>query len=447
MNRSAWKTWSWRLLVGLGIGLTLNGAGRAEADGEHETSAARSLTVDEAVAIALERHPALRVGRAEVDAAEYRVRQRIADYLPGGGYTYRLTHQQRSISAALGGAQQRRTLTSTFDYHATHVSLRQLLFDFGRTLDRIRAASAAAQASRFDLDARRAEVAFNAKRAFYGLLSAQRLLHVADETHARFQKHLDRAAARVEIGLAPRFDVTQSQVQLANAELDRLTAANNVALARETLRAALGLDEPPAYAPLDGPESDLPTVDAAAVVETAYTTRPELRSAAAQRQAAAYRVAALTKRYLPSVSGDARYDWTGRAHPLQQGWVLGVTLSVPLFDGIRTHAEVGEARADLRRREAALEELRRQVALEVRRGVLDLRRTAEQLHASRAVETQAAENLELAEGRYAAGVGTVLELVDAQVSLTSARAGTVQARYAMKTAQADLERAIGARLD
>lgn len=438
------------VLIGLGVGLLQLGPsepvwgapGRAD-----ETGATRPLSVGEAVAIALEHHPSLRVGRAEIDAADYRVRQRIADYLPGGAYTYRLTHQQRSISAALGGAQQRRTITSTFDYHSTDVSLRQLLFDFGRTLDSIRAASAAARASRFDLDAVRAEVVFNAKLAFYGLLSAQRLLHVSEETVGRYQKHRERAQARFEIGLAPRFDVTQSQVQLSNATLNLVTARNNVLLGRETLRTALGLTEPARYSPVDSLEPTPPTLDPATVLETAYAKRPELRGADARQRAAAYRVVSLTKHYLPSVSGNAQYNWTGRGHPLQQGWLLGVALSLPLFDDIRTNAQVGEARADLRRQEATLDNLRQQVALEVRQSTLNLRQTEERIRVSRQVEVQARENLELAEGRYAAGVGTIIELVDAQVSLTSAQAGTVQALYAFKTAQADLERAIGAGLE
>jgi outer membrane protein len=124
-----------------------------------------------------------------------------------------------------------------------------------------------------------------------------------------------------------------------------------------------------------------------------------------------------------------------------------VTLTFPLFDDILTTAQLGEARADVRRVEAQGENLRQQVALEVRQSLLNVREAEERIHISEQTLVQAQENLDLAEGRYSAGVGNIIELTDAQVSLTSARAKNVQALYSYKTALAELEKAIGQRLD
>ena len=400
------------------------------------------LTLQDAVATALKQHPTLRIGQADIDAADSRVRQRIADYLPRGAYTYNYTRQQRSVSTAIGGAT-RRTISTTFNFHSTNVALRQLLFDFGQTLDAIRAASAAADASRFDLETIQQDIVFNAKQAFFGLLSSQRLLHVSDETVRQNRQYLKEAQARFDVGLVPRFDVTRSQVQVSNAELDQVTARNNVSLAQETLRTAMGITGPFVYAPVDTLERRPLKIDDSAILQTAYAHRPELQSAQARQEAATRRTAALTKQYLPSVSGNAEYNWTGREHPLQSGWIWGVTLSVPLFDNIRTHAEVREARADLRRTEAEYENLRQQVALEVRQSALTLHQAEEQIRVSRQVQSQAQENLELVEGRYTTGVGNIIELTDAQVALTSAHANYIQALYTFKTALADLERSVG----
>jgi outer membrane protein TolC len=183
------------------------------------------------------------------------------------------------------------------------------------------------------------------------------------------------------------------------------------------------------------------------VLARAYAHRPELRSVQAQQQAAAQHASSLQKQVLPSVFGNAQYNLTGREYPLQEGWFWGLTLTVPLFDNILTVAQVGEALADLRNLQAQEENLRQQVTLEVRQSRLNLRRAEESIRVSEQTVVQAQENLELAEGRYAAGVGNIIEVTDAQVSLTSARANNIQALYTYETAMAELEKAIGQRLE
>ncbi|MEW6297698.1 MAG: TolC family protein [Thermodesulfobacteriota bacterium] len=408
------------------------------------------LALHEAIEIALSQHPSLRVRQAEVEAARQRVWQQAAGYLPGGGYTYVYSRQQRPVSAAVGGVnvgdgqeQQRRPAAQLFNFHSTNVGLSQVLFDFGRTLDAIRSAQASVEASRADLETTKQTVIFNTKRAYYSALSSQRLLQVAEETVRQNQKHVEEARARFEVGLAPRFDVTQAQVQLSNAILDRVSARNNVALARETLRTAMGVTGPFGYTLVDTLTREPLVFDDEALLSRAYANRPELRGLRARERAAARDVSALRKRYLPSVTGNAQYNWTGREYPLQEGWSWSVTLTFPLFDDILTAARVGEARASLRGVQAQQEDLRQQVALEVRQGLLNVQEAEESIRVSEQVLVQAQENLALAEGRYSAGVGNIIELTDAQVLLTSARANTVQALYAYKTAVAELERAVG----
>jgi multidrug efflux pump subunit AcrA (membrane-fusion protein) len=120
--------------------------------------------------------------------------------------------------------------------------------------------------------------------------------------------------------------VAQARVQLSNAELDRVTARNNVALARETLRTAMGITGPFLFTLVDVLDRQGVAFDDEALVTQAYTNRPELRSLQAQRTAATAHLSALQKQYLPSVSGELQYSWTGRTHPLQDGWLWGVRL-------------------------------------------------------------------------------------------------------------------------
>ena len=411
----------------------------------------KTLTVQEAVATALTHHPTVRIGVTAVDAAQARVRQQIAGYLPRGAYTYAVTRQQRPLTSAVGGVQigggQQRAVSQIFNFHSTNFSMSQLLFDFGRTLNAIRSASASVDASTADLETTRQTVIVNTKQAYYGLLSSQQLLGVAEETVRQNQQHLADAQARFEVGIAPRFDVTQAQVQVSTAELDLVTARNNVALGQETLRTTMGVTDFTDFVLVDTPAHQPVAIDDTEILHQAYRLRPELHSIQAQQQAATQRVSSLQKQMLPSLSGNAQYNWTGRTPPFQDGWIIGATLTVPLFDDILTVAQVSEAQATLQGLEAQEEDLRQQVVLDVRRSVLEVRRAEQSIRLSEQTVIRARENLELAEGRYSAGVGNIIEVTDAQVSFSSARANRIQAVYSYKIALAQLERALGKSLD
>lgn len=410
------------------------------------------LTLQEAVETALAQHPTLHIGQATIEAAQQRVKQQVAGYLPRGGYTYTYTRQQRASASAtggvqVGGTQQQRTSSQLFNFNSTNFNFSQLLFDFGRTLDSIRSASATVEANTADLETIRQTVIFNTKQAYYSALASQRLLQVAEETVAQNRKHLEDAQARFEVGVAPRFDVTQAQVQVSNALLSHVTARNNVALGRETLRTAMGVRGPFLFTLVDNLTLGALTLQDEILVSQAYANRPELRSIQAQQQATARQVSALQKQYLPSLTGNAQYNWTGREYPLQQGWLWGVTLTFPLFDDILTSAEVGEAKANLRGLQAQEEDLRQQVVLEVRQSLLNAQQAEESVRVSEATVGQARENLTIAEGRYSAGVGNIIELTDAQVLLTSAQANYIQALATYKTAVAQLEKAVNQPLE
>jgi TolC family type I secretion outer membrane protein len=416
-------------------------------------SQAPPLSLQEAVDAALRNHPTIRMGQATIDAAQQRVQQQIAGYLPSGGYAYTYSRQQRAVTAAVGGiqvggaVQQRAPSAQIFNFHSTNVSLSQLLFDFGRTLNNIQSAIASAEASAADLETTKQSVIFNTKQAYYTVLSTQRLQYVAEETVRQNQKHLEEAQARFDVGIAPRFDVTQAQVQVSNAELSLVDARNNVALGFETLRRAMGQPEPIRATLVDALDYSPVAVKDEDIIEQAYAQRPELASLRAQQRAAEKNISAIKKQFLPSVSGAAQYNWTGREYPLQEGWSWGVTLSVPIFDNILTVPQLGEAQATLRNLQAQEEDLHQQVTLEVRQSLLNVRRATESIRVSEENLRQAQENLDLAEGRYAAGVGNIIEVTDAQVSLTSAQANNVKARYDYKTALAALEKAVGHSLE
>jgi outer membrane protein len=326
------------------------------------------------------------------------------------------------------------------------VTFSQVLFDFGQTLDRLRAAQASEQSLEAERSTQRDAVVLNVKQTYFNVLAARRLLVVADDTVRQDQKHLEQAQGRFQVGLAAKFDVTQAQVQLAAAELNQLTARNNLAIAWESLRNALGVTGALDFDIVDNFGYRAPGISEAAALAVAYDNRPELRSLRAQELAATQQIAALQKDHLPNLTGNGAYNWTGTDYPLQSSWNIGATVNLTIFNGGLTAAQVGEAKADLSNLKFNEDVLRQDIALEVRQASLNLQQAAASIGVAEKGLQQARENLELAEGRYNTGVGTIIELTDAQASRTTAEANHVQALYTHNTALAALEKAMAQEL-
>jgi outer membrane protein len=414
-----------------------------------EPSAVKTLA--ECVAMALARHPSIGEAEANVDAGHARIYQASAGYLPQLSGTWSSDRRKSSFSSRTGGPSNPAgggalEQENVFDFHQGSVNLSQTLFDFGQSFAAIRAAQARRDSLAADADTTRTDVVLGVKQAYFGLLAARRLLAVAEETVRNDQKQLDLARGRNEVGFAPRLDVTRSEVQLASAELDRVSARNSVEVAEATLANALGIDGPLPFDIEDVLASPGVSLDEPAALDRAYANRPELRSLLAQQRAGEQDVAQHWRELLPTVRAAATYGGSGSETPLSENWRVGAVVDVPIFDGGLTLARVGESKANLHSLRFEEQRLRQQIALEVRRALLDVGRAAEAIAVTERAAEQSRENLELAEGRYETGVGNVIELVDAQTARTSAEADRVRALYDHQTAIATLEQAIAQEL-
>jgi len=423
-------------------------------------------TLDECIHIALENHPSLKAASASVDAGHQRVREAAANYLPTVSGSYLFDRSNQGAGSRLGVSAEGTVATPipnptpgttpsisrgsvgnpALNFSKATIGFTQMLFDFGQTLNSIRQAQALQQS----LEAQRATqvdtVVLNVKQAYFNVLAARRLLGVADETVRQNQKHVEQAQGRFSVGMAAKFDVTQAQVQLAQAELNQVTARNNVAVAYQTLRNALGVTRPLDFDIVDTFDVHTMQVSEDNALATAYEKRPELQDLKAQERATSEQIAATQKNYLPNLTGNGTYGWTGSNSPQQSYWFLGATLNVPIFTGGLTTAQVAEQEANLANIKFNEEVERQNIALEVRQDVLNLQQAGESIRVSEKGLQQARENLELAEGRYKTGVGNIIELTDAQASLTTAEASYVQALYSYKTSVAALERATAQQL-
>jgi len=413
-------------------------------------SFAQQMTLQECVEIALRTHPQIRLALSQREASVARLRQAQAQWRPELNLTGTQRQQGPTVSftVPLPPPNPPREISVVRpSTQLLNLELRQSIYDGGRFTANIRSARYFVDASDALLQATRAQLTLRVTEAYADVLAAQALEEVARQSVERVQVVLKTAKARLEAGVAPRFDVLRAEAELAAAQEQLLTAQNAVALAKAALNQLLGrpTNAPIEVAPL--PEPITPSSEALQTetfLTQALAHRPELRSAEAQIQAAQERVnfAKADKNPLLFLSSNyQRQTETGFSR--DYAWSVNLIVQFPIFDSGRRESVLQEQEALLQQALAQREQLQRQIALEVEQAVRNYQVALQRLNTARAALASAEEAFRLARVRYEAGVGTQVEVLDAQVALTQARANEVRALYDAHKAFARLVYATG----
>jgi len=398
-----------------------------------------TLDLQRCLAIALERHPSILAAGGTIRAGDSRVGQARSGYYPqiSGNVGYNRSEPMTQAKGTFG--------SDILDSYSSTLSLNQNLYDFGRTSTQVKVQELSRDSFQADLENVRIQVIFGVKQAYYGLLQANRNRDVGQEVVDQFQQHLNQARAFFEIGTKPKFDVTKAEVDLSNARLNLLKAENAFRLAQVALNNAIGLPGAPEYEVSARLSFQRVEVDLEETVKKAYDQRPDLQSILMRKRSQEQSIELARKGYYPSLSGNASYGWGGSGwdFPLGQGWSVAAQLNIPLFTGYLTKYQIDEARANLEVLAANEALLRQTIYQDVRQAWLNMREAADRIVVAELSVRQATENLELANGRYASGVGSPIEVTDALVAVSNAKTAHISALHDYKLAQASLERAAG----
>jgi outer membrane protein TolC len=413
---------------------------------ESPTAVAR-LTLQEAISIALSHHPSIFAARGSSQAQQARVGQVRSNFLPQIDIT---SDYRRSTANFTPTAQSRLnplppvgTSNESFDNYAAAFTVQQRILDFGKTRAEVEAAKENLQSSDLSEEASRQIVVVNVKVAYFGLLEARYLIRVNEETVGQFEQHLEQARGFYQAGTRTRFDVTTAEVNLTNARLDLIRARNAEQVARVTFSNAMGVPDQPIGELEELLNFKKVEISEDQAIQEALGRRPDLLALSAQRRAAEASVRSARRNYFPVLSGIADYTYNGQDFPLVWNWDVGLSLTIPIFTGNLTQSQVAEARANLIVIGANEESVRQSVLLEIHQAFSNLKEAEERVQTSEVVVRQAEENLDLANGRFQAGLGTSVEQTDAQVLLANAKTSQIQALYDYRVAEAQLAKAMG----
>ncbi len=400
------------------------------------------LTLQRAVAIAAMRQPNIIAAQSTIAVNESRVGQAKSNYYPqisaSSGYS-------RIKPVAPATTRSTTVVGSAVDSFTGSVALTQNIYDFGRTSALVDIQKLNTNASRSDLENTAEQIVLNVKQAYYSVLQASRNRAVAEESVKQFQQHLEQARGFYEVGTKSRFDVTKAEVDLSNAQLNLIRADNTLKTTRVNLNNAMGVPDAPEYTLEDTLAFRKYDITFDEAVARAFNNRPDIQAIVTRRRAAEENINLANRNYYPTLTGTAAYNWGGAKFPLGEGWTVGALVNLPIFSGFLTKSQVSEAKANLNVVRANEDLLRQNVLLDVQQAYLNLKEAENRIPTAELAVKQATENLDIANGRYAAGVGNPLEVTDAQVGYSNAKITYTQALSDYKVAQAALEKAMGVR--
>ncbi len=399
-----------------------------------------TLTMSKAVALAAAYHPSIRSAEAGIEGASGVYRQAFASYLPAISFSASGSHTQGVFvfnPSSPPPYQDYNTYTAVF-------TAQQIIFDFGRTIGRVSASSDLVDASRLDESATRNTVISNVEIAYYALIQSAAVVRVNEEAVDAAQRHLTQARGFFSVGRRPQLDVTKAEVDLANANVNLIQARNGLQVARVQLENTIGVHLAPSTVVKDSfsVAISVPPVDS--FLSSGFANRPELLAARARVSASSSLTSATIGQHLPILSAGGSYQWSDfKLNPLYPRWNVGLTFAVPIFQGFSIDAQVQQARANEEIARATLVQLEQAAVLEIDQNYLAVSEAQERVAATVKLVEEADQALVLAERQYAAGVGTQLDVTDAQLTRSNARITRIQALFDLNSSLVRLRRSIG----
>jgi outer membrane protein len=405
------------------------------------TPATAPLTLDQALELA-RANPQLAQAQASVLQARGQLGISRSGFLPSGSAGAKAGWTGTNLGASPSSV--------LYDTYNASITLNQTLWDFGRTLGAFLAARDMERAALAGVDVAWQAVELEVRTGYYNVLATEALVAVADQTVNSNQKQLDLARGLFEVGQRPRFDVTTADVNFQQSLISQIIAHDAVILYRIALSKAVGQDVSKRTLELPSVPQDI-DLDVPRLMAEALSARPDLRASELEISAADQNLSSAKSAWYPILGVSASYLWNNSRYPVAGGlpapdsnsWNILGTITWPFLNGGASMAQVDVQTGVLASSRASRDLLLLQVRSDVEQAVT----TVNEARARRAVATklvgQARENLDLAQGRYQAGIGTIIDVTVSQTSYTSAQAQEVKAVFDLASAWAQLQHAIG----
>lgn len=414
------------------------------------TDGVQTITIVDAISRALEHNLGVLTAEQNLGKAQGARWRMLSDLLPNVNGRVAETRQTINLAAFGFGSGSGSpfgdipTLVGPFNVFDARIFLSQPVLDFG-ALNGVRAEAHNVEAARLMFRSARDYVIHVAGNLYVQALAASARADAARAQQQTAQALHAQALDLKESGIIAGIDVLRAEVQLSMQTQRATIADNEFEKAKLQLARVIGLPLGQRFA-LDPALPDLPAADLSidAAVALAYQTRPDYKAALERVSAAEATRRSIVGAALPSVRVNADYGEIGLSPADSRAtFAVAGAVNVPIFQGGRTRGRLLEADADIRNRRAEAEDLKASIYYEVRAAFLDLDATAKQLALAGKTRDLADQQLTQARDRFAAGIASNIEVVQAQDAVAVATEQFIDARYGFDLAKGGLVRGIG----
>jgi outer membrane protein TolC len=411
-----------------------------------------TLTLEESIRLALSQNPFYLASKEKVEGANSLVREAASRFFPSlnAQGTYIMDEKLFVLefpSFIPGQPPQRVSIDFTKNYQL-NLAFSLPLFSGGRLISGYKQAQYNLLSTKETVRQSKQETVFNVKSAFYGYLLAKKFVEVTEEAVGLAEKHFTNVKNLYEVGMASKFDLLRSEVQVANLRPQLIRARNSLNVAELSLKTLLGLDLSQAveikgeltYEPFEANVNE--------VVTRALLLRPEISQLEYQRQMAGEMLKIARAADLPTLAIGGNYSfWSNYLNIKEKNWqsfyTFSLVLTVPLFNGFVTSAKIAQSKATIKEIEFSQKGLAEMIKFEVKQAILNLNQAKESLLSQEKNVEQAQESVRIAELNFSEGLATTLDVSSAQVALTQAKTNYSQALFDYSLSLAQLERAMG----
>lgn len=403
---------------------------------------AMHLTLAEAQRIAIQNNPQFTAARFTAAAAYQVPAQYRANYEPLAFGSLTGVGADSGSRLAAGGLNN----PVVYNRFGSGLSISQMISDFGRTGNLVAMSKLRASAQDQATETTRAQILLAASRAYFAVLRAEAVLKVAQQTVAARQLVVDQVTALAQSKLKSSLDVSFANVNLSDAKLLQVQAENDLHAAETDLATAMGLPNQTGFVLEEEPMPPQLPDRIPDLIRGALQNRPDLKDLRLRESAQERQARAEHAMYYPSVGvvGTAGFVPTGsEAIPGRYG-AIGLNVTIPIFNGGLIKARQTEAELQAKAIQQNVNDLENRVARDVRVAYLNATTAYDRVALTNELLQQAQQAFDLAQTRYDLGLGTIVELSQAQLNVTSAQIANASARYEYQGQRVNLDYQTGA---
>jgi outer membrane protein len=423
-----------------------------------QISEPKTLTLEQAVQIAVERNQELAAARLEIQKSDAQVREAYGYAMPSLDLSSRYTRALKKPVFFLPDFENpnsgRIVPIEIGSNHAVDMSLsaRQVLFNAG-VITGVGAAKVYSRAARELYQSKELETITKVRRSFYGLLLAREVDEMMKANLANAEENLSNVQLLLRQGLVSEYDELRATVGVENLRPAVIEAENNAVLALDGLRAVMGVGPAEEFV-IEGRLTFTPVDQEllASALETMLENNPLLKAMRLQIEVNQAVVNVERSNYLPTLAAFGMYQYQVAKNSMNistRDFIgssqVGLTLSINLFQGLQTNARVDQAKVDVRKSEEMLSSVETGLQTAVHSILMQLQQARKRVEAQGKTVEQAERGYKIATTRFVSGSGTQLEVNDAQLALTQAKVNRMQAVFDYLVASAELEQVSGRR--